>query len=70
MSIPAQIAAALANEFSLPDAGTLTIIVVRVLTAAVLGGLLGMERESKGRAAGFRTHILGSVGSALFVLAP
>ena len=29
-----------------------------------------MEREHKGRAAGFRTHILVSIGSALFVMAP
>lgn len=70
MSIPAKIAAALASEFDIPDAGTLTVIVVRLLTAAVLGGLLGLEREHKRRAAGFRTHILVSVGSALFVLAP
>lgn len=70
MSIPAEIAAALASEFDIPDAATLTVIVVRLMTAAVLGGLLGLEREHKRRAAGFRTHILVSVGSALFVLAP
>ena len=70
MTIPSQIAAALATEFALPDVGTLTVIVVRILTAGVLGGLLGLERERKGRAAGFRTHILVSVGSALFVMAP
>ncbi len=70
MSVTEEISQALASEFALPDAGTITVIVVRLLTAAVLGGMLGMERESKGRAAGLRTHILVSVGSALFVMAP
>lgn len=70
MSIPAQIGAALAAEFALPDAGELTVLVVRLLTAALLGGLLGLEREKRGRAAGLKTHILVSMGSALFVLAP
>lgn len=70
MSITAQISEALAAEFSVPDVGTLTVIVSRLLTAIVLGGALGLERASKGRAAGVKTHILVSVGSALFVLAP
>lgn len=70
MSVTAEIGEALAREFALPDAGTTTVIVVRLLTAAALGGMLGMERESKGRAAGLRTHILVSIGSALFVMAP
>ena len=70
MNISAQIGEALATEFALPDAGTLTVMLVRLLTAVVLGGLLGLERERKGRAAGLKTHILVSMGSALFVLAP
>lgn len=61
---------ALATEFAVPDTGALTIIVSRLLVAIILGGALGLERESKGRAAGLKTHILVSVGSALFVLAP
>jgi putative Mg2+ transporter-C (MgtC) family protein len=70
MSVTAEIGDALAREFALPDAGTTTVIVVRLLTATVLGGMLGLERESKGRAAGLKTHILVSIGSALFVMAP
>lgn len=70
MSVTAEIGQALAKEFALPDAGTTTVIVVRLLTATVLGGMLGLERESKGRAAGLKTHILVSIGSALFVMAP
>ncbi len=41
------------------------VIVIRLITAAILGGLIGMERENRRRAAGFRTHILVSVGAAL-----
>ncbi|PKK40026.1 Mg(2+)-transport-ATPase-associated protein MgtC [Clostridiaceae bacterium JG1575] len=43
-------------------------IAVRLAAAIVLGGLIGIERERKGRAAGFRTHILVSVGACLFAL--
>lgn len=70
MGVLDEVAAALASELGLPDAGTMTVIVVRVLTAAILGGIIGWERESKGRAAGLKTHVLVSIGAALFVLAP
>jgi putative Mg2+ transporter-C (MgtC) family protein len=70
MSIGQQISQSLAAEFALPDVGMLTVILSRLLVALVLGGALGLERESKGRAAGLKTHILVSVGSALFVMAP
>ena len=40
----------------------------RLLLAAVLGGLIGLERELDEKAAGLRTHMLVSVGSALFTL--
>ena len=43
---------------------------VRLLLAAALGALVGMERELTGKAAGLRTHMLVSLGAALFVLAP
>jgi putative Mg2+ transporter-C (MgtC) family protein len=66
MGIASQIGQALGAEFAIPDLGTLTVIVSRLLTAIVLGGALGLERESKGRAAGLKTHILVSLGSALF----
>ena len=39
---------ALASELSLPRAGTMTVIVVRVAVAALLGGIIGWEREQKG----------------------
>ena len=65
-----EVARTLASELALPDLATMTVILVRVLAAAMLGGIIGWERERKGRAAGLKTHILVSVGSALFVLAP
>lgn len=43
-------------------------IVVRLALAAALGGAVGAERELRDRGAGFRTHLLVSVGAALFTL--
>jgi putative Mg2+ transporter-C (MgtC) family protein len=40
----------------------------RLLLALVLGGLIGFEREKNSSAAGFRTHILVCLGSALIML--
>jgi len=58
-------------EFAdLGDARQLTQITVRLLIAALLGGILGFEREHKGKAAGVRTHMLVAMGAALFVLVP
>lgn len=47
-----------------------TRILVRLLMAALLGAVLGFEREHRGKSAGVRTHMLVSLGAALFVLAP
>jgi len=41
---------------------------LRVAVAAALGGAVGLERELREREAGFRTHMLVAVGSALFTL--
>lgn len=43
-------------------------IILRLILATVLGGIIGIERESINRPAGFRTHILVCVGSALTML--
>ncbi|HET6574010.1 MAG TPA: MgtC/SapB family protein [Fimbriiglobus sp.] len=43
---------------------------VRLTVAGVIGGLLGWQRELAGKAAGFRTHILVSVGTAAMVAVP
>ncbi|MFC1566824.1 MgtC/SapB family protein [bacterium] len=41
---------------------------LRLVLAAVLGGVLGMEREKQKRSAGLRTHILVCLGSTLIML--
>jgi putative Mg2+ transporter-C (MgtC) family protein len=66
-----QIGEALREDFSdLPDVGHATQVVVRLLVAALLGGVLGYEREQAGKSAGLRTHMLVALGSALFILVP
>ncbi|HHX38916.1 MAG TPA: MgtC/SapB family protein [Armatimonadetes bacterium] len=40
----------------------------RLLVAALCGGIIGFERESADRPAGFRTHLLVCVGSAVYML--
>lgn len=63
--------ATLASEFSdLSTPEQFTQVTLRLLLAALLGGLLGFERETSGKAAGVRTHMLVAIGSALFVLVP
>jgi putative Mg2+ transporter-C (MgtC) family protein len=43
-------------------------LVLRLVVAAVLAGLIGIEREVRDQPAGFRTHILVSLGACLFAL--
>jgi len=43
-------------------------ILLRLLSAAVLGGLVGLERERSQHAAGLRTHIMVCLGSCLMML--
>jgi len=43
-------------------------MVIRLLTAFLLGGVIGLERELTHKPAGLRTHILISLASAIFVL--
>lgn len=43
---------------------------VRLLIAAVAGGVVGMGRQHESKAAGLRTHMLVCMGAALFVLIP
>ena len=51
----------------MPELSTLEVL-LRLTVAAVLGGAIGMEREIREREAGLRTHLLVSVGAALFTL--
>lgn len=42
--------------------------IARLLLAGVLGAVIGLDREYRAKEAGFRTHFLVSLGSALFML--
>ncbi len=44
-------------------------VLIKILIAAVLGGIVGWQREARFRPAGLRTHILVCVGSAVYTLA-
>ncbi len=46
----------------------LVTIIIRLLTAAILSGLIGWEREVKRHPAGFRTHMLVGVGACLMMI--
>lgn len=71
MSVWQQISSTIAAEFSdIKDVSEITQISVRLLMAALLGGILGFEREQRGKAAGIRTHMLVAIGAALFILIP
>lgn len=56
-------------EFSdLGSAAEITQLVVRLLLAALLGGVLGLQREQQGKPAGLRTHMLVASASSLIVV--
>lgn len=58
-------------DFSdLPGIVQVTQMTIRLLLAAICGGLLGYERERAGKEAGLRTHMLVALGAAFFVLVP
>jgi putative Mg2+ transporter-C (MgtC) family protein len=54
----------------LPDPVHLVRAVLRLLTAMLVGAVIGSQREKAGKAAGLRTHMLVAMGAALFVLVP
>ena len=53
----------------LADTAQLIRMLVRLIASVVLGAIIGFEREQIGKPAGLRTHMLVSLGSAVFVLA-
>jgi putative Mg2+ transporter-C (MgtC) family protein len=59
-----------ADFADVPGIAEVTQIVVRLWLAALLGGLVGFQRERRGKAAGLRTHMLVALGAAFFVLVP
>ncbi|MEK6635021.1 MAG: MgtC/SapB family protein [Planctomycetota bacterium] len=54
--------------YLLSIAGSFDSSIGKLLMAAVLGGIIGWERERRGRPAGLRTHILVCVGVTLMML--
>ncbi len=62
----------LLNELTagMPDSTQALRVVVRILAATLVGAVIGWERERTGKSAGLRTHMLVSLSSAIFVLAP
>ncbi len=42
--------------------------ILNICVAALLGGAIGLEREYREKAAGFRTHFLVGLGAALFMI--
>jgi len=52
----------------IPDWSLALQVIIRLLIAALLGGIIGYERESKGKAAGIRTHMLVCLGTAMIII--
>ena len=44
------------------------VFIFRLVVAGLLGTVVGIEREWRVKEAGFRTHFLVSLGSALFMI--
>lgn len=55
--------------YGIPSERELAHIVIRLLAAALLGAIIGIQREKAGKPAGLRTHILVCLGTAVFILA-
>ena len=53
----------------LPTMQELVHAVIRLIAAALLGAIIGFEREKAGKAAGLRTHILVALGTCVFIVA-
>lgn len=69
MDVTERILNTLLAEFSdLGQVEHLTRATLRLTLATLLGGLLGYEREVKGKAAGVRTHMLVCLGASVFMM--
>ena len=61
---------ALCDELGHIDLVLVTQLLLRLGTAAIVGGVVGYDRERRGKEAGLRTHMLVALGAALFVIVP
>ena len=52
----------------IPNGHQLALILIRLLSATLLGAAIGFEREKAGKPAGLRTHILVGAGTTVFIL--
>ena len=55
-------------SFLLNDMNISIDLILRILIGAFLGGAIGLERELRSKGAGFRTHFLVALGSALLAV--
>ena len=53
----------------LPDMKEMVALTLRLVIAMFLGAVIGAQRERRGKPAGLRTHMLVSLGGALFIVA-
>ncbi|MBF0539189.1 MAG: MgtC/SapB family protein [Nitrospirae bacterium] len=56
------------KAYMMTDWHTISLQFGKLLLSAVLGGIIGFERESHGQAAGFRTYLVVSTGACLMML--
>lgn len=54
--------------FGIPEGRQLAIVAIRLIASVLMGAAIGWERETAGKAAGLRTHILVTSGTTVFVL--
>src|SRR5881296_2895054 len=52
-----------------PDMKEMVTLILRLVIAMFLGAVIGAQRERWGKSAGLRTHMLVSLGRALFIVA-
>lgn len=48
--------------------GNFILVIIAILLSVILCGVIGMEREYRGRSAGLRTHLLVGVGSCIIMI--
>ncbi|MGV3708989.1 MAG: MgtC/SapB family protein [Gemmatimonas sp.] len=53
----------------LPNPEELAHAIIRLTASALLGAVVGIQREKAGKPAGLRTHMLVSLGTTVFILA-
>jgi len=51
-----------------PDSQQTVRVIIRLLAAALLGAIIGYQRERLRKAAGLRTHMLVALGTAFFII--